>query len=407
MFAVMRAVLNKPFNKIRISYSIRLRKSESKTNTKAGSAHLQVTKDRKTVRIPLGLEWTLDKFDPKKNHFLPRWPGDTEVNDVNLEAQQCLARVSELMVHYRLTNTAVTLQKLIDDYQNFASKEQVSNYFQVTADKLFKEGIVAKSTYKNYKQSINRLKLFEQANGEPLLFSHLNSSTGTRIYRFCRNQLKLAHNTSVLIIKHYKQFLRLAIKDQMQFDHNAMVVPTTYQRGFFEALEMEELKRLNFLFDHPDQLTDVQHEALRKFLFSCYTGLRIGDNKLVQSKNFSGNRLSIILSKGAGHIGKKLQLDLPEVAMRLIKGRKGYVFKQLPDPTVNKALKKCAHLAGIDKRVTFHVARNTFGTILVELGCDAFALRDFLGHSSLTDTQKYVKAGTTRKENLLKKFDTI
>lgn len=403
----MRAVLNKPFNKIKISYSIRLRKSESKKNQKIGSAHLQVTKDRKTVRIPLGIEWNIDKFNPEKNSFQPRWPGDIEVNDVNLEAQQSLSRISELLVHYRLTNSSVSLQKLIDDYQNFASREQVSHYFQITADKLLKEGIVAKSTHKNYKQSVNRIKLFEQANGEPLIFSQLNSSTGTRIYRFCRNDLKLAHNTSVLIIKHYKQFLRLAIKDQIQFDQQAMVVPTTYQRGFFEALEMDELKRLNYLFDHPNELTDVQHEALRKFLFSCYTGLRIGDNKLVNSKNFSGNRLSIILSKGAGHIGKKLQLDLPDAAMRLIKDRRGFVFKSIPDPTVNKALKRCAFLANIDKRVTFHVARNTFGTILVELGCDAFALKDFLGHSSITDTQKYVKAGTTRKENLLKKFDSI
>jgi integrase/recombinase XerD len=403
----MRIVLNRPFQKIGISYNIRLRPSESKEAPNMGNAFLQFIKNRKVARVPLGIEWPLNKFDKKSNLFLPRQANDTDVNDRNIEAQQFLARVSELMVHYRLSNATVTLDKIVNDYTHFSSRENVVAYFSLKADELLKQGLVVPGTYKNWIQSINRIRAFEISTNEPLTFAHLSDSTGVRIYRYCRTQLNLAHNSSSGSIKHYKKFLRLATKDGIQYDSEALNVITNFQPGFFEALEMSELKKLIDLFDNPEELTERQHESLRKFLFSCFSGLRISDNKKVLARDFAGNRMSFTLAKGAGHIGKKLQLDLPDIAMRLIKGRKGTIFMPISDQCVNKALKRIAEIVGINKRLTFHVARNTFGTLLVEMGCDSFALKDFLGHSSISDTAKYVKAGKERKENLLRRFDSM
>ena len=57
----------------------------------------------------------------------------------------------------------------------------------------------------------------------------------------------------------------------------------------------------------------------------------------------------------------------------------------------NKALKKILKLCEINKNITFHCGRHTFGTIITLDGVPIETLSKMLGHKSLKTTQIYAQ----------------
>ncbi len=57
---------------------------------------------------------------------------------------------------------------------------------------------------------------------------------------------------------------------------------------------------------------------------------------------------------------------------------------------INKYLKKLVEQAGIEKKVSFHVARHSFAKVAKQRGTDNANLKDLLAHSSLKETELYM-----------------
>ncbi len=56
---------------------------------------------------------------------------------------------------------------------------------------------------------------------------------------------------------------------------------------------------------------------------------------------------------------------------------------------LQKAVKRAAHRAGIDKRVTCHTLRHTFATTMLENGVNIRILQELLGHADVKTTERY------------------
>ena len=69
-------------------------------------------------------------------------------------------------------------------------------------------------------------------------------------------------------------------------------------------------------------------------------------------------------------------------------------------PIVEKELK-------IDKHITFHVARHTFATLLVQDGVSIYDISKYLGHKSINMTQRYLKYDQSMAETAAKKITTF
>lgn len=144
------------------------------------------------------------------------------------------------------------------------------------------------------------------------------------------------------------------------------------------------------------------------FLFSCFCGLRISDVRRLKWENIISDcgktSLRIVQSK----TGRPLILPLNRQALRWMPGRglardEDSVFQSL---THNMAvLASWAREAGIQKHVTFHVARHTFATMALTMGADIYTTSKLLGHTEVRTTQIYAKIVNSKKEEAVSLLD--
>ena len=95
-------------------------------------------------------------------------------------------------------------------------------------------------------------------------------------------------------------------------------------------------------------------------------------------------------------------LEIPRNILDKYKGTKysgsdGKVFKIRTSASVNGHLKELAKLAGIDKTLTYHQSRHSFGTeICLSQGVPIETLSKMMGHVSIKTTQIYAEVTRTK-----------
>ena len=75
---------------------------------------------------------------------------------------------------------------------------------------------------------------------------------------------------------------------------------------------------------------------------------------------------------------------------------------------MNVYLKTLADLAGIEKKLTHHMARHTYATFLLNREVPLESVSKVLGHKNIRTTQIYAKLlNTTVKNQVSRAFDNI
>ena len=103
-------------------------------------------------------------------------------------------------------------------------------------------------------------------------------------------------------------------------------------------------------------------------------------------------------------------IRLLEVPKRIIEKYKGYsrdnrLFPVPSNSSCNETLKKIAKQCGIKTRVTYHVARHTFATLLtISQGVPIETVSRMLGHTNIKTTQLYAKI---TKEKISQDMDIL
>ena len=71
------------------------------------------------------------------------------------------------------------------------------------------------------------------------------------------------------------------------------------------------------------------------------------------------------------------------------------------------ALRHWTKKAGIDKHITWHCGRHSFGTQLLNEGVNIKVVSTLFGHSSLRFTEKYVRAVDEEKKKAINSLPSI
>ncbi|WP_243348426.1 site-specific integrase [Parabacteroides sp. FAFU027] len=150
-----------------------------------------------------------------------------------------------------------------------------------------------------------------------------------------------------------------------------------------------------------DEISKIGNSALTPkvkaiFLFSCFTGLRYSDIKNLKWGNITDDfRLSFSQQKTQTKNGKQTgvtYLPMNPQAIALLGERKPDDYKVFDVPTqqaCDKALKNIGTKLKLKKTLHFHIARHSFGVILLENGVDIYKVSKLLGHKSVQTTIKH------------------
>ena len=74
---------------------------------------------------------------------------------------------------------------------------------------------------------------------------------------------------------------------------------------------------------------------------------------------------------------------------------------------VSKYVRRLKEKAGIEKDLTYHCSRHTTASLAISAGADISAVKDVLGHGSITSTEVYAKVALEKKIEAVNLFNGV
>ncbi len=164
-----------------------------------------------------------------------------------------------------------------------------------------------------------------------------------------------------------------------------------------DGLTEDEVKTLETLAEDPD-LPDGLRLCLDKFLFSCYTGLRISDNNAISKAAVEQRTEGLFLNYKTLKTGAILHLPL----WNLFEGKPQRILQRYLDtyPTIDTIFPQCKRIreslisieqmCKLHTHLTFHIARHTCASLLARKTGNPFVIMNVLTHSDIKMSMKYI-----------------
>jgi site-specific recombinase XerD len=314
-------------------------------------------------------------FDKSKQRIKS---SDAFANDYNLLIEKELAAINKIELNYRLGGVALSMDKFLEEYKNPTSRLDFCKFWEL--EMINQKDILKSGTYRQQMSMLNKLKSFKQV----VYFYEIDENFIEKVKSHFKKELKNQENTISSFIKSFKKYLHIANK-----------------RGIITPILHEDIKRKSFtserIFLMPAELkkihryysaefTNATHKSiLARFLFSCFTGLRISDIQKLTCDNFTHDMLFFTSEK----TNKIQKIKLNETAVSFIDPEVVF-YGKFTGEYINRELKFIAKACDINRRITYHVSRHTFATNYLLTGGNVVNLQKLLGHSKITETMIYV-----------------
>ena len=194
-------------------------------------------------------------------------------------------------------------------------------------------------------------------------------------------------------VYNYHKYLKSAINKAMKFRILA-VNPYDQLKGVFKRsrrdvvdyLTEDQMKKVMGLTPVPGSQAAM---ALDLFIFQMFTGLSYSDTQIFdisQYRQIDGKWL---------HIGQRVKTGVPYVSQLLppvveILERNGWQVPKMNNQRYNQMLKAIGMVIGIEN-LHSHMGRHTFATYMLSNGAKIENVSRMLGHTNITQTQRYAK----------------
>lgn len=194
-------------------------------------------------------------------------------------------------------------------------------------------------------------------------------------------------------VYNYHKYLKSAINKAMKFRILA-VNPYDQLKGTFKRTKRDVVDYLT-----EDQMRKVMEltpvpgsqaaMALDLFIFQMFTGLSYSDTQIFdisQYRQIDGKWL---------HVGQRVKTGVPYVSQLLppvveMLERNGWQVPKMNNQRYNQMLKAIGMVIGIEN-LHSHMGRHTFATYMLSNGAKIENVSRMLGHTNITQTQRYAK----------------
>ncbi len=255
---------------------------------------------------------------------------------------------------------------------------------------------------------MDSVKYFKK--NKSLRFQDINERFIEKYKTFCSaylgQQTRTITNQLIFIRTLYNQAIKNGIVDSKYYPFAGDKEKIRIGSGHKIGLTIEEIERIENL--NLEKETSIWHTRNVWLLAFYFAGIRVSDIVQLKWTDFKDNRLFYIMNKNE----KPLSLKIPDKAKAILnfykkekKFNNGYVFpflkeanpKNIEDVFIksrnatklfNKHLKRIAEQCDIDKNLSNHIARHSFGNIAGDR-IHPLMLQKLYRHSDLKTTLNY------------------
>ncbi|WP_372758109.1 site-specific integrase [Mariniflexile sp.] len=257
----------------------------------------------------------------------------------------------------------------------------------------------ALNTLKRYETTLNHITNFlvSSLNVNEIPIKQINHQFLTDFEFYLKSERNCNHNSTMRYLKSLKKIVGIALAnnwiDKDPF-RNYKTQSKETEREFLSEAEIQSMINKKLKMIRLDQVRDI-------FIFCCYTGLAYSDvNKLTNNNLIKGIDGEMWIKFNRTKTNTKSNIPLLPTPLLIIEKYKpehedSSSYRLLPvlsNQKMNAYLKEIADLCGINKNLTFHLARHTFATtVTLSNGVPIESVSKMLGHKSLKTTQHYAK----------------
>ena len=368
-------------------------------------------KPNKSGRVPILMQLTIGQqtchISTKQNILPEKW-GDGKPIGHTREDQAITAVLEEIrtkaynkFLQLQGQNINVTPERL---KQALLGKDQVQprGYVEIFDQWLVEYskmvGITtSKRTLDKYILVRNRLQdyIASQLGVKDISLEEVTPKFLSNFDNYLRIEYNMANNHAMKIRQKLRTIYKVAIDNGWVSKNPFSTVKIHFdpvERDVLTKSELTALIQTDMIFDRLEKMRDV-------FVFACFTGLAHCDVAGLTKEN--------IITDEAGQVWLKTHrqktsevvdiplLEIPQLIIKKYQGMKELNGKLLPTLTnscSNIYLKEVAVRCGINKTLTFHMARHTFATtVTLSNGVPIESVAKMLGHRNIRTTQIYAK----------------
>lgn len=381
------------------SFSILFIPRKSKDSTKPSPIYARITVNGKRVEISAKRSIDQNRWDARSG----RVKGNREdAREINSHLDNIELKLKK--IHNKLCDLNQDISaKAIRDIYNGRSEEKrtLIQVFQYHNDQM--EAQVGKDysagTYTRFETTLKHIEEFltHQYNVEDIALKDLTYSFITNLEFYFKTVRNCNHNTAQKYIRNFRKIINLAVvNDWLEKDPFAKykVALKEVKREYLTKDDLAALEQKEFEIERLDQVRDI-------FVFCCYTGLAYADvEKLTPqnvSKGLDGDYWIFVDRTKTGApsnvpVLPKAQEIIEKYINSPITRNSGKLLPVISNQKMNAYLKEIAIVCGINKTITFHLARHTFATtVTLSNGVSIESVSSMLGHKNLKTTQIYAK----------------
>ncbi len=378
-----------------ISYFLKPAKSK---NLAYRYVYLKITVDGISRQLSTKRHWTLDRWNQVEGKAMGQ---ENDAQELNNYLAIIINKVHQARSFLIETDKVITSDAIITSVTGRTEKRMLLELITIHNKKM--ESLVGRGfsarTLQRYKTTYQHVKNFIvwKYKTDDLSIHALNYEFASEFIYWLRAIKNCANNSAIKYFGNVKKIVTECIKKGWIKRDPFIDLRLTRDDITRSPLTKQELKIISGKTFKIERLSNVKDI----FVFSCYTGLSYCDIKNLrwpQIKNGIDDQLWVTIQRQKTSVTATLPLlrqpldiinkyrDYPKCV------DDGYVLPVLTNQKMNAYLKEIADICGIEKTLTFHIARHTFATtIALNNGVPIETVSKMLGHKTIKQTQHYAK----------------